>query len=417
MRRSIVVGGAVVVLALVVVGTMSLAAPPATEEVLPQQDTDPEYIEVNGTEASFWPYLSSEASDDYRIASPINVIVTADLKTTTRMLTEEGTFNETPEELGDAEPETFSAEEIQIEDGTVVSWGETAGATRYANVRVDGNDEWRVESMQLDHGDYYGVRHHLRLYEVSTDDDAIVLIQAHADHFDWFTLRHAVDGVEESQRYVEREFMHGPGDPFVWRQHLGNDETHDSDGWATVIELALIPLLGLSVAGVRRMQSTLTPVDRRRLRVAADRITWRHLALGGTIIGIVLGVRLAGLVLEWYASMLSMHAIAALLYPVLAIGLPVATYGIATGLLRRIDAAVVASGALSVAVLLDYTAMGVDVLPLTIVVHRAGVIVAIGLIAAGGARRATRERHLNELVVAGSVLWIGLLAVALFGFL
>jgi hypothetical protein len=112
-----------------------------------------------------------------------------------------------------------------------------------------------------------------------------------------------------------------------------------------------------------------------------------------------------------------MHAIAALWYPFIAVGVPVATYAFAHRLTRRMDAAVTAAGALSIAFLLDYAYLGVEVLPIDIVLQRTGVVLALGLIAAGASQRATRDRRLNRLLVAGVVLWIGLLVATLFEFI
>jgi hypothetical protein len=74
-----------------------------------------------------------------------------------------------------------------------------------------------------------------------------------------------------------------------------------------------------------------------------------------------------------------MHGIAAVLYPFLGLGVPVATDALARRLDPRIDAAVVASGALAAAVVLGYGAMGVDVLPIEIMLHRTGIVIALGL--------------------------------------
>ncbi|PSQ16746.1 hypothetical protein BRD00_09995 [Halobacteriales archaeon QS_8_69_26] len=108
---------------------------------------------------------------------------------------------------------------------------------------------------------------------------------------------------------------------------------------------------------------------------------------------------------------------AAVLYPFLGIGPPAGTYLMARGLERRLDAEVVAGGALSVGIWLDYGLMGVTHLPVDVVVQRRLLVVTLGLIAAGAARRATRESRVNGMVVAGGLLWILLLAGTLFGYL
>jgi len=58
------------------------------------------------------------------------------------------------------------------------------------------------------------------------------------------------------------------------------------------------------------------------------------------------------------------------------------------------------------AILWDYAYLGVDVLAVDVVLQRTATILALGLIAGGAARRAARERRLNELLVAGLLLWV-----------
>ncbi|MEM4781856.1 MAG: hypothetical protein QXG03_09895, partial [Halalkalicoccus sp.] len=93
-----------------------------------------------------------------------------------------------------------------------------------------------------------------------------------------------------------------------------------------------------------------------------------------------------------------------------------ATYLLASGLERRLDAAVVASLSLAVAIWLDYGYVGVDSLPIDVVVQRMFVVVALGLIAGGAARRATRESRWNDMLLAGASLWVVVLAGTLFGY-
>jgi hypothetical protein len=138
-----------------------------------------------------------------------------------------------------------------------------------------------------------------------------------------------------------------------------------------------------------------------------------HGLLVVSIATIVLGVRAGGVILEQYVGFLSMHAIAAVLYPFIGIGIPVVTYGFSHGITRRMDAAVTASGALGIAILWDYAFLDVHVLSVDVILQRTALILALGLIAGGAAKRATRERRLNELLVAGLVLWVALLVATL----
>lgn len=274
---------------------------------------------------------------------------------------------------------------------------------------------------------------------------------------DWFTLRHEVTGVAEAQGMVEADFMAQPGVERVWRTHLANAGPYDHDGWATVVEFAtlvpssldptaLVPAIlaptvfvstvlapavlvsmalgaaagtGSTGGSLRRrvssrLASRLHPADRRRLRRAAHRLTAGHglvvLAAGGPL----LLVRAGGLALEAWTG-LGPYVIAGVLYPLVALGTPAAAYAAAVGLDRRVDAGVAASVGLGAAALADLAIVGARTLPLEVVLQRSGLVAAVGLVAAGAARRATRERRLNDLVVGGVLLWVGVTVATLVG--
>jgi hypothetical protein len=430
MRRSAVVALVLVAIAFAFVGGPSLFTSPSTSDVLPEEDEERDLVRFEDSESAFWAYLNAEESFEKR--SPINVVVRGETEEVVRLLTEEGEtdWEELDEEHEDAEPGTYSFLADEGHHATGTEWGEAAGTTRYAYVDPgDGDGQWVTETLQLEDGDYYGHRMHIRLYEAPNEDDRWVAMQAHTEHFDWFTLRHRVDGVEAAQLAIERDFMSLPqvdNQSNVTRINLENSGPSDADGWATLVDLVgtlIVPgMLGLSAGlGASRRGDDwpyghLTEADRARIEAVADRIEARHLLLAATIIALFLGVRLTGIALERHVDALSMHAIAALLYPVIALGIPIATYAIAAGLERRIDAAVVASLSLSLAIWLDYGIVGVDSLPVDVVGQRMLVVVALGLIAGGAARRATRESRLNDMLVAGAALWILVLGGTLFGY-
>jgi len=118
--------------------------------------------------------------------------------------------------------------------------GSADGSTRYAYVAM-GHDPtggtWLDESYQLHDGEYLGSRHHIRAYASPDSDDQWTAMQTHREHWDWFRLSHTVTSAEDSQRYVEREFMDRRYVSSVSRDHLGNDRGFDSDGWVTIIDL------------------------------------------------------------------------------------------------------------------------------------------------------------------------------------
>lgn len=430
MRRSLVIGLVLFALALTLVGGPSLFTSPSTSDIAPEEEQVPELVGFEDAESGFWAYLNARESFEQR--SPINVIVRGDADEVVRILTEEGEgdWEALDEEHEDAESGTYAFLADEQHHATGTQWGEAAGTTRYAWVDPGAGEEgyWATETLQLDDGDYYGHRTHIRLYAAPNEDDQWVAMQGHTEHFDWFTLRHRVDGVETAQSEIEREFMALPSvdnSSDVSRIYLDNAGPSDSDGWATLVELVgflLAPLaLGLAAGGRRGTDGTelsnrLDPVDRARLAAISDRIEARHLLLAGTIIALFVGVRIGGIVLERTVPTLTMHMIAALLYPIIVLGIPTATYTIASGLERRIDAAIIASLALSVAIWIDYGIVSVDSLPIDVVAQRIVVVIALGLIAGGAARRATRDSRWNEMLLVGVGLWAVVLVGTLFGY-
>lgn len=466
MRRTAMIVAVLIGMSVLFFGGTSLITSPTSEGLTedpggvddaPSEKRQAEMVRPTGGESGFWPYLSPRRGFSKR--SPINVVVIGDSEEVRRALIESGdgswqvTDNETLEAGADtyaliggngsddtatnatlggngtATPNATDRPRRQFDAATAVGWGSTSGATRYAHVDPGPNESgrWVTETDQLHDGTYYGSRYHIRMYESPNPDERWVAMQTHTEHFDWFTLRHRVAGSQEAQRHLERDLMALPsvderGD--VRRVYLDNSNRSDADGWATFVDLLGVVLVGL--AGVltgaqdrlrplgERLAPALTDTDRERLRVLAERADRRHLATVGVVVGIVLGVRMAGIALE-RSDTLSMHAIAAVLYPVLALGLPLATYLIATGVERRIDAAVVASGAFAVAVWLDYGLLGVTSLPVEVLIQRAYMFVALGLIAGGASKRAIRERRLNTLVTVGALLWLVVLVGTLLG--
>lgn len=396
------------------VGFMMLMATPSLDRVAPEVQEDPQMYQVDGYESGFWPYINARKA--FEPSSSINVLIVGNMSDVKVALTERGHWNETPVEEEDADRETFSARDVNV-TGTTTLWGEATGGTRYAYVHDGEEGEWTRETEQLNLGTYFGERLHLRMYESPREEEPWVAIQVHTEHFDWFTLRHAVDGIDEAQRTLEADFMGEPWVEDVHRSFLDNEGPADGDGWATIIELALVlPLMTVSSATFARWWDRLNPVDQRRLLAAWRRITPRKVALAATVAGLFFAVRLGGIGLE-HAGVLTSHQIAAVLYPVIAFGLPAATYAVAHGIMERIDAGLTAGLALAAAVLMDYAVLGVDVLPVDVILQRFGVVVALGLIAAGAARRATRKQLVNDLVTGGVLLWLGLLAATLMGWI
>lgn len=454
MRRSLVVAAVLVILAFLFVGGPSLLFSPSTADIAPEEgdSSDPEIVTPDGSESGFWPYLNARETHEKR--SPLNVVVRSDTETVVQQLQEHGDedWEETDHDHFDTEELVNSTtNESDADDDTVggdlatedtdaelalspteVPWSKADGATRLAYLDPGNGDDayWTTETLQLEDGEYYGYRYHIRMYESPNPDDQWVVMQTHSEHFDWFTLRHRVDGVEQAQYRLEKDLMSIPAvdeREDVTRINLGNSGPSDADGWATNVDLvsaALLFTLGLATRRDRvlepatsKLDERLTEVDRTRIEAATDRIEAGHLVLIGTVITIILGVRVMGVALDRHVGFLSVHMIAALLYPFIALGLPVSTYLIARGLTSRLDAAVVASGSLAVAIWLDYGFVNLNSLPIDVVFQRILVVIALGLIAGGAAKRATRNSPINDLLLAGIALWVIVLTGTLFGYL
>ncbi|MFA9503233.1 hypothetical protein ACERIM_10665 [Natrinema sp. H-ect1] len=501
MRRSIVIGAVLIVLAFVFVGGPSMLLSLSSDQTAAGGPTDgeskptPELVTPEDSESSFWEYLSPRKGFQKR--SPINVIVRGDTEDVERVLIESdgGDWSEVNESEEVALPDTYAitagnesdnetdpiaesgandtagnvtandtenATANDTENATAndtendssgrsgvlpnLNWGQADGGTRYAYVDPGGNESgyWTTETRQLEDGTYYGQRYHIRLYESPNEDDDWVIMQTHSEHFDWFTLRHRVHGSQDAQTKIEQEFMEHPAvdvQDDVRRIYLDNSNSSDADGWATLVELAgliVVPTLVGVGTGRRRLEAGgsaegsteervarhtphaiddhLTDVDRQRLAAAYDRLEAGHVLLVLAILVLFLGVRMGGLVLERRAASLTPHQIAAILYPVIAIGIPTATYLIARGLTRRLDAAVIAAGSLAAAIWIDYGWLGITALPVDVVLQRMLVVVALGLIAGGAAKRAARSSKFNDMLLVGSAMWVLVLAGTLFGY-
>lgn len=467
MRRSLVILGVLILLAVTLIGGPSMLATVTNDEVTPEQQRENQTI-VRPTDgqSGFWPYLNAQPRFQKR--SAINVVVVGETDDLLRLLVESGetSWQITPDEEEEADPGTHALVDEQNESfagntttetlesetvteneseerivdqgitigGSTIRWSRATGGTRYGYVEDgDGNGRWITETAQVHEGTYYGQRFHARLYESPDENESWVAIQAHEEHFDWFTLRHRVHGSQAAQVRMERDLMQVPQinvTEDIRRVYLNNGRSSNQDGWATVVEIATVLVAGLAVGSIvgregvgrlservrKRIDSHLTTVDRRRLRAINERLEIWHFGLAGVIIGLVLGVRAGGIMLERQSS-LSVYEIAGLLYPFIAVGLPVGTYLTATKLERRMDGAITAGGAFAVAVWLDYGWLHVETIPVDVVVQRMLLTVALGLIAAGAARRAARDSRFNAMVLGGAVMWLLIVVGTLFGYL
>lgn len=400
----LVAASVIVVLAALIVAGVSvpLLDTDRTEASNPRQEF------VNVTEDStLWPYTSQSLGFKGRTLA-INVVVYGDPAKVERHLRETAVGD-----WDDVDPnETDTALEGTV-TGSETAWGRATGSTRYIYLVDPIRDEgaWRTESYQLHDGDYLGTRHHIRAYESPYPGEEWVAMQVHHEHWDWFRLRHTVDGTRSSQAYVEQEFMDEPFVDELRRTYVGNDEGADSDGWMTVIRMTSLEsaaaLVALAIPVVRRVRRT---VD----RSVREHWVYRGMLATGLVV-LYLGVRFGGIALERLLPEASPLMIAVALYPVLFVGLPAWAYLFS----RRLSDGGAAAGAMAgftAAVLLDYTYLQVEVLPLDTLVHRLGLVVALGLIAVGGARIEWQDPEAGQWLRVGLLLWLVALGLPLLRF-
>lgn len=361
---------------LLVLALVAVSGEPSTG-VIDQPEASPHFIEVvDGT--SLWPYTSHSTRFEARTLA-INLIVYGEPGALNQYLRERAfvDWNETDEATGDVHPVEGQ------QNGSLTAWASASGGTRFTFVSHTGDrgGRWMTESYQLHRGDYFGSRHHIRAYESPVSDEQWVALQAHHEHWDWFRLRHTVDGVRSSQRVVEQEFMDRWFVADLSREYVGSDEGPAGYGWVTVIEfeganVSIVALL-VGIPMLRRVTGDAAePSDYVSPR------TFRMALLVAALSGLYLAVRFGAIGFERVLPGRDVRVIAAVFYPVLVVGLPV----IASLLARRLgtqEAFVAATVGFITAVLVDYTYLQVTVLPLDTLVHRLTLAIAIGLIAAG----------------------------------
>lgn len=399
-RLPVAVFALLLVLAVLTAGSLAFAPEDGAA-----RDRAVSSVEVDTGSSVVWPYTSRATSFEERTL-PLNLIVYGN-RTETRLHLEEqseGAWNETEPEEEDVGPRG-DAESIL---GTTTAWGSASGSTRYTYVSSDGtldNGTWLDESYQLHDGDYLGSRHHIRAYE-SPNGEEWTAMQAHSEHWDWFLLRHTVDSVETAQRNVEREFMDRWFVSNIQREHMDNDRGSDADGWVTIVELRdhdapiYLFLSGLLSASVFTRLGFPAPG-----RTAWKPRAVRALALSGSLISLYLFVRFGSVTVERSVPTLDPRVVAAAFYPLIFVGLPVCTYLLARPLDRPLAFAAASLG-FAVAVLLDYTFLGVTTLPVNVLVHRFSAAIALGFIAVGASQVERFNSVHRGFIRTGVTLWV-----------
>ena len=388
-RKTVVIALlATVGLGLVVSGFMS----GTTDEPAASEVPDESLIAVEG-DHELWPYTSRSESVDGRTLA-INVVFHDDGDAVREALEsgDDTAWEETDEEETDADPEL-------VREIVVREWDDAHGSTRYSYFTGDDGGQWVDESFELHDGEYLGSRDHVRAYEAP--DSAYTAIQVHKEYYDWFRLRHTVTGISDPAIRLEDEFIESDLASDVRREYRGIDGGQ-SDGWISVIELAL--LLPVAGALLRRRTRDAVVETLGRFRQEAGRHA-EAAVLGTALAAVFVAVRTAGVALEVAYPALAPKLIAAPLYLVIAVGLPLLVF---VGS-ERCDPTAAFLGVtvgLGMGFVLDFAALGVAV-PADLVVHRVAILAALGLVAVG---RATKD---HPVLVAGVLAWVVGLALPL----
>ncbi|MFC6836056.1 hypothetical protein [Halomarina ordinaria] len=389
-----------------------------TERERLERADGPHLVEPTPDGDRLWPYTSKRQDFSTRTLA-LNVVVLDDPTTVRAAMTDDTAVdwqvnNTTDGPVNESAPAenatngTFEDAPFEVVDDRLV-WRDAHGATRYTYVEPAGADpeaggdgEWLRERYQLHDGTYLGARDHVRAYAPPGAD--WTAMQAHSEHWDWFRLRHTVSGISDAQRRVEVDFMDAPFVDEVIRVNLGNGGTADGDGWASVVRF--VPSASVPAAAL-----LLLPVGRHLgLRFDGEGVRSAAAALAPAVVpaGLYLGVRVGGIALEGILGGVTPKVAAGLLYPVLAFGVPAAAVASSRACDRGTAFTLVAVG-LGVAVVLDYALLGVASLPIRVVLHRGAVLLAAGILAAGGAASDRRT------VALGAACWVTALVLPLIG--
>ncbi len=391
MRRKALVAVLLVVVGvgLVLSGLLGGTADEPAADAVPEDSL----IAVEG-DYDLWPYTSRSRSVGGRTLA-INVVFHDDADAVREALTAqpETDWEETDELETDADPG------LVADAVTETDWEDAHGSVRYSYFEGSDGGEWVDETFEFHDGEYLGSRDHVRAYE--SPDEAYTAIQVHEEYYDWFRLRHTVTDISEPAIRLEDDFIESGTAATVTREHRGIDGGW-SDGWLTVIELTiLIPVVGTLL---RRRTREVTVETAERFRTEASRHADAAL-LGAALAAVFLGVRAAGIGLELAYPELPPKAIAAPLYLAIAVGLPALVIAAARGCEPTAAFLGVVVG-LGGGFVLDFAGLGVAVPP-DLIVHRAVILAALGLVAVG------RASHDRGVLVAGVLAWTFGLALPL----
>lgn len=393
-----------------VVGSSVIAV--ATDQPSPQK-TDESLVAVSNN-SEIWPYTSRSTSFHGKTLA-LNMLIYGDGEVVRNWLILEslGEWNETSAEGEDLEPGQV---EPVLNNTTNITWGQASGANRYVYVETEsssGTGQWISESFQLHDGTYFGSRNHIRAYESPSVIDHWVVFQAHREHWDWFRLRHVVDSEEEAQLHVERDLEGRWGVEDYHRIKWGNDQTSlDANGWTTEVVIRdfsaiatlffwVFSLVGIQVAS-ERIRLRWREFNTEHPRVLSD--IGHALVLIIVVVSLYMLVRFGSIFIE-QSTTISPKLIAGPFYAFLVVSLPIGTYLSARKLTREHAFGVGVIG-FTVAFLLDYSYIGIHVLPIDLLLHRFILAIALGFIAAGASKTVRRDKSPPGLVRSGVLMWV-----------
>ncbi|MFC7134386.1 MULTISPECIES: hypothetical protein [Salinibaculum] len=399
-----------------------------------------------------WPYTSRERSPEGRTLAT-NLVVHGDDERVRRVLTERSALDwelaeETNETAANASVANASAEnasapaeatadarQVRVQpvefDQSLLSWNDAHGSTRYSYIDarpVGGEARWVDETFQVHAGNYFGGRYHIRAYTLP--ETSWTAIQVHREYWDWFRLRHTVTDIRDSRTRLEKEFIGQPYVRSVSREYYGVERGWN-DGWLSTVRM--VPgLAALLVGGLLSLETRRSLVDesRRFLRWSGRNV--RGIVLATALAAVYLGVRSVAVVMELAVADVDPRVFLAVLYPAIAVGLPALAFGLgqpfgATSRFERIQRVsrwlgprldplpafgFVVAG-LGGAFVLDFGGLGVRSIPIQLALHRVGLTVALGLVAAGATRIDDRGAGL---IVVGVVGWLLGLVMPLLGY-
>jgi len=121
-------------------------------------------------------------------------------------------------------------------DGGASGWSARTYIDDTAN---GGTAYWKLQDYQLENGDYFGYRYHIRIFGSEYSDphwaDEWSIANVHYER--WTGTKHQYISYEDAEDFVKDDFADEGFVGSIWYTNLGNDDLGDNDGLAPVIEL------------------------------------------------------------------------------------------------------------------------------------------------------------------------------------